>query len=138
MIDRLSQEFPEDYTEVMQDTYIRSCSLKFRDIIAETCAENSRRGEYVRIYPAKNSKIYDKFFSKSYINKIVYKTLFSSEVMPYPGFSGIDVPGSTPQANKMKTPPAEQRLVQTKSVKQIILTPKNPSVSSSGQMSSRV
>lgn len=90
--------------------------MKFRDILAETCAEYSRRGEYVRIFPAKNSKIYDKFFNKSSINKIVYKTLFSSEVMPYPGYSGMDPPSVTPNM-KLKSPPGERQLIQTKSVK---------------------
>ena len=63
----------------------RACFLKYRDIIAETVSEYNRRGEFVRIYPAKNCKIYDKFFSsgKNPLNKIIYKVLFSSEVIPY-------------------------------------------------------
>ena len=48
--------------------------LKFRDILHETVSEYTRRGEFVRIFPAKNSKIYD---------KLIYKTLFSSEFLPY-------------------------------------------------------
>lgn len=43
----------------------QACFLKFRDIVAETVQEYSRRGEFVRIYPARNSKIYDKFFMKN-------------------------------------------------------------------------
>ena len=67
------------------ETLSRACFLKYRDIIAETVSENNRRGEFVRIYPAKNCKIYEKFFSsgKSPLNKIIYKVLFSSEVIPY-------------------------------------------------------
>jgi len=40
----------------------KACSLKYRDVIAETVEENNRRGNFVRIFPARNSKIYDKFF----------------------------------------------------------------------------
>lgn len=57
--------------------------LKFRDILHETVSEYTRRGEFVRIFPAKNSKIYDKYFSKNHLNKLIYKTLFSSEFLPY-------------------------------------------------------
>ena len=39
--------------------------LKFRDILHETVSEYTRRGEFVRIFPAKNSKIYDKYFIKT-------------------------------------------------------------------------
>jgi hypothetical protein len=48
-------------------------------------SEYNRRGEFVRIYPAKNCKIYDRFFSsgKCPLNKIIYKVLFSSDVVPY-------------------------------------------------------
>lgn len=63
----------------------RACFVKYRDIIAETVSEYSRRGEFIRIYPSKNCKIYEKFFSngKNPLNKIIYKVLFSSEVIPY-------------------------------------------------------
>lgn len=57
--------------------------LKFRDILSETVDENARKGEFVRIYPSKNCKLYEKYFTKSCLNKIIYKTLFSSEVIPY-------------------------------------------------------
>jgi hypothetical protein len=33
--------------------------LKYREIVSETVSEFSRRGNYVRIYPAKNSYKYD-------------------------------------------------------------------------------
>lgn len=49
----------------------------------------------MRIFPAKGSKAYDKYLGKSHINKIVYKTLFSSEVMPYPGIQALEIT-STP------------------------------------------
>lgn len=65
----------------------QSCYLKFRDIILETVSEYNRRQEFVRIYPAKNSKMYDRFFNKSSLNKIIHKALFTSELLPY----GIDL-----------------------------------------------
>jgi hypothetical protein len=62
----------------------KATMLKYRDIIAETCSEFSRRNNYVRIYPARGSKQYDKFFTSSKaLNKIVYKTLFGNEVLPH-------------------------------------------------------
>jgi hypothetical protein len=63
-----------------------ACHLKFRDIISETVNEYQNKGEFVRIYPARNSKMYDRFFSsgKNGLNKILYKVLFTSEVLPYP------------------------------------------------------
>jgi hypothetical protein len=75
--------FPDDYQNVEKEPYLRSALVKYRDIVAETCQEYSRRGEFVRIYPAKNSKMYDKYFSRSAINKIVYKFLFGPDLMPY-------------------------------------------------------
>ncbi len=39
----------------------------------------------MRIYPARNSKMYDRFFSsgKNGLNKIIYKVLYTSEVLEY-------------------------------------------------------
>jgi len=86
LINRLSEDYSEDYNKgSLREPMQAACQLKFRDIIAETCAEYSRRGEFVRIYPAKNSKIYDKYFSsgRNCLNKIIYKVLFSNDVIPY-------------------------------------------------------
>jgi len=58
--------------------------LKHRDLIHETVSEFGRRGNFVRIYPAQGSKIYDKFFTSCKpLNKIIYKTLFSNEIIDY-------------------------------------------------------
>lgn len=60
--------------------------LKYRDLIHETVSEFSRRGNFVRIYPSRGSKIYDKFFTASKpLNKIIYRTLFSNEILQYGG-----------------------------------------------------
>jgi hypothetical protein len=62
----------------------RACALKYRDIIHETVAENSRKSNFVRIFPAKNCKMYDKYFSgQRPLNKILYKVLFTSEILPF-------------------------------------------------------
>ena len=62
----------------------RACALKYRDIIAETISENSRKSNFVRIFPAKNCKMYDKYFSgQRPLNKILYKVLFTSEILPF-------------------------------------------------------
>lgn len=59
--------------------------LKYRDILLETVSEFVNRGEFVRIYPARNSKMYDKYFtsSKNGLNKIIYKVLYTSDLIPY-------------------------------------------------------
>jgi hypothetical protein len=47
-------------------------NYKYRDIIWETLQENFRKGGFLRIYPSKNSNIYDNFFNKNPIkNKII-------------------------------------------------------------------
>ena len=45
-------------------------------------SENSRKGNFIRIYPAKGSDVYDCFFnSPRPYNKLVYKVLFTDEVL---------------------------------------------------------
>lgn len=36
---------------------------KVRDSLREALIENSRKSNFIRIYPTRNSDIYDKFFS---------------------------------------------------------------------------
>ena len=64
---------------------IRSAmSLRYRDLIAETITEQTRMENFCRIFPARQSKLYDKFFSgNKYLNKILYKVLYTSEIIPY-------------------------------------------------------
>jgi len=59
--------------------------MKFRDIVLETVSENNRRSDnFVRIYPSRNCKMYEKYFQGiRHINKIVYKILYSSEFLNY-------------------------------------------------------
>ena len=78
-------------------------------MIHETVTEYNRCGEYVRIFPCKGSKAYEKYFSGAYgtrmLNRIVHKVLFSSEIIPYDKkYGGIQSPldGNIP---KPKTDP---------------------------------
>lgn len=85
MIDKLMSEYSDDYEEgELAEPMKRAMFLKFRDLIHETVSEFGRRGNFVRIYPSKGSKIYDKFFPMSkMLNKIIYKTFYSNDVLPY-------------------------------------------------------
>ena len=39
---------------------------------------------FCRIFPARNSKIYDKYFSgQKPLNKILYKVFYTNEIIPY-------------------------------------------------------
>ena len=41
---------------------------------------------FCRIFPSKNSKLYDKFFSgQKLINKIMYRIFYTSEILAYGG-----------------------------------------------------
>lgn len=56
---------------------------KNRDMLKEVLEEESRRNNFIRIYPSRNSDIYDQFFiSPKISNKIVYKYLFTNEIVP--------------------------------------------------------
>jgi hypothetical protein len=81
-MDEYADEFAQE-EELLQ----RLCLVKFRDSLYETVSEYNRSGEFVRIFPSKNSKQYEKFFSGVYgtkvLNRMVQKALFSSEVLPY-------------------------------------------------------
>lgn len=60
----------------------RACNLKYREYIRETLAEYQRRGNFVRIYPAKGSDMYDNLFlGPRPFNKAVYKALFTDEIL---------------------------------------------------------
>mmetsp|Transcript_30116 Transcript_30116/g.29392 ORF Transcript_30116/g.29392 Transcript_30116/m.29392 type:complete len:80 (+) Transcript_30116:1851-2090(+) len=60
----------------------KAASLRFREYVRETQVEFLRRGNFVRIYPAKNSDIYDCYFSsvRPY-NRMVYKALYTDEIL---------------------------------------------------------
>jgi hypothetical protein len=61
-----------------------SCILKSKDIILETVNEYMRKGNFVRIYPGKNSNMYDSYFNGIRpLNKLLYKVFFSDKLMKY-------------------------------------------------------
>ena len=58
--------------------------LRFRDLIADSVAEFNRCKNFCRIYPARNSRLYDKYFNANKsLTKILYKVLHSPEIIPY-------------------------------------------------------
>lgn len=81
LIERLTQEHSQDYGN-LGESLTQACFLKYRDIVHETVSEYQRKAEFVRIYPAKNSKIYDKYFTRNHLNKLIYKTLFTQDLLP--------------------------------------------------------
>jgi hypothetical protein len=58
MIEKLDMENPNEYANLVKPMK-KSCGLKYREYIREACAEYQRRGNFIRIYPAKNSDTYD-------------------------------------------------------------------------------
>ena len=54
--------------------------------MTETVEEFCRMENFCRIFPTRNSKLYDKFFSgNKLINKILYKVFYTGEILPYGG-----------------------------------------------------
>lgn len=52
-------------------------------MIKETIEEDNRKGNFVWIFPSKNSDIYDQIFATSKpSNKLLYKYLFTNELLP--------------------------------------------------------
>ena len=82
----MAEEHPEDFNYIDESTR-RSIFLKFRDILQETVHEYNRSGEFVRIFPCKGSKQYERFFSGVFgtrmLNRLIHKSLFTSEILIY-------------------------------------------------------
>lgn len=60
----------------------RACSVRYREFIRESQSELMRRSNFIRIFPAKNTDIYECFFNgpRPY-NKLVYKALYTDEIL---------------------------------------------------------
>lgn len=58
---------PENVTYSFQSVVdkLSNCSPKVKDVLRETLQESFRKGGFLRIYPSKNSNIYDKFMSNA-------------------------------------------------------------------------
>ena len=66
----------------MHESLRKAASLRYREYIRETLSEHQRKGNFIRIYPAKNSDMYDCFFNTARpFNKLVYKALFTDEII---------------------------------------------------------
>lgn len=61
MIDKLAFD-PNSEWAGMVEPMKRAANCRYREYIRETLAEYQRRGNYVRIYPAKGSDQYDHLF----------------------------------------------------------------------------
>ena len=60
----------------------KGAAIRYREYIRETQAEYNRKGNFIRIYPAKGSDIYDCFFTGARpYNKVLYKALYTDEIM---------------------------------------------------------
>lgn len=64
LIDKLVEEYKDEYLDgELLEPMKKAAKIKFREIVAETVIENERRGNYIRIFPGKNSKIYEKYLN---------------------------------------------------------------------------
>lgn len=82
----MCETYPEEFGHL--DEAMRKASMiRFRDIVYETVCEYNRCGEFVRIFPCRGSKQYEKYFSGMYgtrmLNRLLHKVLFTSEILPY-------------------------------------------------------
>lgn len=70
--------------------------MKFKDILKQALLENSRKGNFIRIYPAKGTDVYDQYFkSVRPYNVFLYKWLFSDEIIPLSIADSVwDIPSS--------------------------------------------
>lgn len=81
LIDRHCFENTDTYGH-LQDPMKKVLPMKYREYVREILAEGQRIGNFIRIYPAAKSDMYDKFFlgPRPY-NKAVYKAMFTDEVL---------------------------------------------------------
>ena len=57
--------------------------MRNKDIIRETLMEYERKGEFVRIYPARGAQYYEKFLHhQKPIQRFIHKFLFEDDVVP--------------------------------------------------------
>ena len=82
----MTEEYADQYGNV-DESIRKAASLRFRDTIAETVSEYNRCGQFVRAFPCKNSKPYEKYLSGVYgtrmLNRLIHKVLFTNELLPY-------------------------------------------------------
>jgi hypothetical protein len=65
-----------------RDLLVRLASVKNKDILRDTLNEHQRRGNFVRVYPAKGTDCYDHYFAQARpLNRYLYKMLYSDELI---------------------------------------------------------
>lgn len=58
---------------------------RYRDIVRDSLQEYVRKNNFIRIYPSKNSDLYDQYFiTPRPSNKMLHKYLFSDEIISHP------------------------------------------------------
>ena len=63
VLDKLISNFDDEYESgELTEPLKLAAQVKYREIISETVSEYTRKGNFVRIFPARNSKLYDKYF----------------------------------------------------------------------------
>ena len=64
---------------------IGALNTRLRESMRDLLIENQRRGSFIRIYPSRGTDVYDQYFSQSKpLQKLVYKCLYTPEIIPYP------------------------------------------------------
>jgi hypothetical protein len=72
--------------------------------VREAITEYLRKGNFLRIYPAKNSDIYDCFFNGTRpFNKVLYKVFYTDELMKS---TQVKAHGDMKIGYKMELPPS--------------------------------
>lgn len=81
VIDKYVSENPSEYG-TLHESMRKAASLRQKEFIRDILQEYQKKGNFIRIYPAKGSDIYDCFFNgpRPY-NKLIYKVLYTDEVM---------------------------------------------------------
>lgn len=88
--DQLNHETAEERNKGVIDK-IALLNGKLREVVKETVSENFRKNNFIRIYPTKTSNIYDKYFAQTKpLNPVLFKCLFTEEVIPFPNGYSID------------------------------------------------
>ena len=58
MIEKLAMDNPQDFS-LLVEPMKKASQLRYKEYIREAVTEYQRRGNFIRIYPAKHSDIYD-------------------------------------------------------------------------------
>jgi|TARA_B110000285_G_C15025587_1_gene563988 hypothetical protein len=61
-----------------EDIMKRMAKTKYKELLRETIAENNRRGNFIRVYPASGTDMYDKYFLEPRpFNRYIYSVLYT-------------------------------------------------------------